>query len=132
MCQTFRTIKSSDLGLNLNECSVEDIKSAIEPLSEQYDYFRLDMSDMPSDKLELVKRMYKDNPKIKLKIEEKKSYVTTTKDDKFAKYEYIFKNTLPVEEVVARFIKEELSEMEGAENITPEQIKDIITKEGSE
>ena len=45
--------------------------------------------------------------------------------------EYI-KNTLPVEEVVARFIKEELSEMEGAENITPEQIKDIITKEGSE
>ena len=53
-------------------------------------------------------------------------------NDKFAKYEYIFKNTLPVEEVVARFIKEELSEMEGAENITPEQSKDIITKEGSE
>lgn len=132
LCPTFGTIKSSDLGLNLNECSVEDIKSAIEPLSEQYDYFRLDIVDMPSDKLELVKRMYKDNPKIKLKIEEKKSYVTTTKDDKFAKYEYIFKNTLPVEEVVARFIKEELSEMEGAENITPEQIKDIITKEGSE
>lgn len=127
-CPTFGTVDIKDMGLNLEECSIEDIQQAIQPLAEQYDYFRVNIDTMPLDKLELMKRVYKDNPNIKLKIESKKSIVETEKTDIYAKYEYIFKNTMPVEEVVHKFIKEDLADLEGADLITVDQIKEIITK----
>jgi hypothetical protein len=39
------------------------------------------------------------------------------------------RDTLPIEEVILKFIQEDLSESEGADKITLQNIKDIIKEE---
>ena len=128
-CPTYGTITLNDLGLDLNECSIEDFQEAVKLESEKYDNFRIDIDTdkMPLEKTELIKKIYKDNPKIKVKILEKKILLLEEDKDKYSKYEYIFKNTLPIEEVIYKYINEEMSNIEGHDKITVDQIKEIIT-----
>ena len=55
--------------------------------------------------------------------------VLNESDDQFTRYEYIFKNLLPIEEVIQKFIQEELSSQEGSDKITLSQIQEIIKEE---
>lgn len=130
-CPKFGTIGVDELGLDLGTCSIEDIQNAAKPFAEKFDYFRLDIDKLPLDKLELLKKVYKDDPKIKIKVEKKKTLLNEETDSDFDKYMYILSGNLSIEEVVLRFIQEDLSTYEKADKITKEDIIKILSPEVS-
>lgn len=133
LCPTFGTITLDNLGLDLENYDVNDFQEAVKLAAEKYDNFRVDIdtTKLSAENVEILKKVYKDNPKVKIKILEKKMMLLEEETDKYSRYEYIFKNLLPIEDVILKFIQEDLSENPGSDKITLDEIKDII-KEDSE
>lgn len=126
----FKTQSILNLGLDLNNCEIDDIQRAIEPLAENADYFRLDVSGLPLDKLEIVKRMFKDDRKITVKIIDKKRPIINQSDkDRYMRYEYLLREKLPIDETILKFIQDDLSDKPGAKDITLEMVSNIIKEE---
>jgi len=129
LCPKYGTIDVSKLGLDLNTCSVNDIKEAIAPLADKYDNFRLDLDNISLDKAEIIKLAYKNDPKIKIKKVEQKTSILHENSDEFNKWDYILKGTMEIEDVILKFIKEELKDNPVSETITIDDIKKAIGSE---
>ena len=131
MCPTFGTVTLDNLGIDLENYDVNEFQEAVKNASENFDNFRVDIdpNKLSLENLEILKKVYKDIPNIKLKIIDKKRIILEDTSDKYSKYEYIFKNLLPIDEVILKYIQEDLSENEGADKITLGQVKEIITEE---
>lgn len=131
LCPSFGTISLDDLGIDLENYDVSEFQEAVKLASEKYDNFRVDIDTnmLSAENVEILKKTYKDNGKIKIKILDKKMIVLNEEDDQYTRYEYIFRNLLSIEETIHKFIQEDLSNHEGADKITFEQIQNIIKEE---
>ena len=118
------------LGLDLEKASVEEIMNATKALADKYDYSRLDIESLPLDTLELLKRAYKEDPKIKLGIKKNKNHLLIeASNNEFDKYSYILNGDMSIVDVILRFIKEDLSSHEGADKITKDDIINYLKEE---
>ena len=130
MCPTYGIISANELGLDLQQASVEDIMNATKALADKYDYSRLDVESLPLNTLELLKRAYKEDPRIKLDVKKSKNHLLIESDNnEFDKYSYILNGDMSVVDVILKFIKEELSTHEGADKITKEDITNYLKEE---
>ena len=104
--------------------------AATKALAESYDYSRLDVQTLPLNTLELLKRAYKDDPKIKLGIKKNEKHLLVESDNnEFDKYSYILNGDMSMVDVILKFIKEDLSTHEGADKITKDDIMDFLKEE---
>ncbi len=126
LCPTYGTVNVNKLGLDLTTCSVQDIQAAVAPLAEKYDFFRLDVDNLSLDKVEIIKLAYKNNGKIKIKKVEKKTSIFKESEERFNKWDYILKGVMPIEEVVLKYIKEEMSGNPAASMITIDTVKEAL------
>ena len=130
MCPTYGIISANELGLDLEKASVEEIMNATKALADKYDYSRLDIETLPLDTLELLKRAYKEDPKIKLGIKKNKNHLLIeSNNNEFDKYSYILNGDMSIVDVILRFIKEDLSSHEGADKITKDDIVNYLKEE---
>ena len=130
MCPTYGIISANELGLDLEKASVEEIMNATKALADKYDYSRLDIESLPLDTLELLKRAYKEDPKIKLGIKKNKNHLLIeSNNNEFDKYSYILNGDMSIVDVILRFIKEDLSSHEGADKITKDDIVNYLKEE---
>jgi len=128
-CPTYGTIDITELGLDLDKCSVTDIQEAVAPIAAKFDNFRIDLDKLSLDKIEIIKLAYKNDPKIKIKKIESKVNLLKESDNSFAKWDYILKGTMPIDEVIYKYIKEELVNNPKSETITLEEIREAIKEE---
>ena len=104
--------------------------NATKALADKYDYSRLDVESLPLNTLELLKRAYKEDPRIKLDVKKSKNHLLIESDNnEFDKYSYILNGDMSVVDVILKFIKEELSTHEGADKITKEDITNYLKEE---
>ena len=104
--------------------------NATKALADKYDYSRLDIETLPLDTLELLKRAYKEDPKIKLGIKKNKNHLLIeSNNNEFDKYSYILNGDMSIVDVILRFIKEDLSSHEGADKITKDDIINYLKEE---
>lgn len=100
--------------INIDELMVQDPKDIIQYIDnlkekDHIDYLRLEFSDeVPSDNIEIIKKYYQTNGKIKLKLNRKKELSSDIiEEEKFQKYDYIFDKNLSPYEILARYINEQ-------------------------
>ena len=90
---------------------VEAINKYIE--DHKIDYFKIFVSALSIDKLELLKKTFANNKNINIETKERKMLKTsnsnTTKELE-NKYQYILDDKMPIAETVHRYIKEEYKE----------------------
>ncbi len=104
----YANLEVADLGLDLNSASIEDIKSKIEEQSRKVDFVKVNLEGLSDDKLMLVKELYKGNQSIKVEVPQKDiSMLTESADKRFLRYDYLLNDTLPVDQAVRKFIKDE-------------------------
>ena len=134
LAPTFGTITLDQLGIDLENYDIGEFQDAVKLAASKYDNFRVDIdgTKLSAENVEILKKMYKDIPNVKLKFLEKKRILLEDTSDKYSKYEYIFKNLLPIDEVILKYIQEDLPDNDGADNITLEQIQEIIAEESEE
>ena len=108
-------IKIEDLGLDLEKTSADKIVEAINKYKDDHkiDYFKIFVSTLSIDKLELLKKTFANNKNINIETKERKMLKTsnsnTTKELE-NKYQYILDDKMPIAETVHRYIKEEYKE----------------------
>ena len=100
------------LGIDLSNSSAEVIVNAINNYKEQnnIDYFKVFVSGLSVDKLELLRKTYSGNKNVIIESKERKMLKESNSEankELENKYKYILDDKTPVAETVHRFIKEE-------------------------
>lgn len=121
---TYANLDVKDLGLDLEKCSIEDIKLKINEQKAKVQNIKINLDSLPLDKKNIFKNLYKDSSGIKIEISPEKFLINKEADDKFAKYSYIIDDKLTQEQVIKKFIKEEMNK-----DLEESKIKSIITEE---
>jgi hypothetical protein len=104
----YANLDIKDLGSDLASADVNDIKARIEEQSKKVDFIKVSLDGLSDEKLMIIKELYKGNPTIKVEVPQKEmSMLTESADKRFLKYDYLLNDTLPVDQAVQRFIKEE-------------------------
>lgn len=95
---------------NVQSLNTDEIKTQLDLLLESTDNLRIDLSGLTDDKLKVLKEYYKNNQNVKIEVRERKSQLKETKKESTnKKWEYIVKRTLPIEETVRKYCKEEFN-----------------------
>lgn len=110
----------------LEEMSVDFIKNIFDmTMTNEADHFRIDLSGLSNDKIEILKKYYNNKQNVKLEIREKPVLLKESKSlDEFKKWHYITKRQLPLNEMIKKYCKEELNT-----ELTTEQIANILKTE---
>ena len=121
--------------INIDELISQDPKDIIEYINnlkekEGIDYLRIVFSkEVPSDNLAIIKEYYKNNGRIRFKLEENKDSIissnTKQESEVFDNYSYLFDDTLSPYEKLAFYINQQ----EGSIMVSGDQIKKIIEGE---
>lgn len=120
---TYANLNVSDLGLDLEKCSVEEIKQKINEQKSKVDHIKVNLDALPLDKKNIFKALYKNNTEIEVEASTEKFLISKDKSDRLAKFEYITSDKLKPEQVIHRYIKEEMNK-----DIDENKIKTIITE----
>lgn len=128
MAPAYDVVSVQELGLNLDESSVEQIKEAINPfIGEPKDNLRIDLAGLSKEKIEILKEFYKPMPNIKVEIRENKKALlkeSAAKKEEFEKWHYITKRQLPIPQMIQKYCKEEMQK-----DLTLENINSAINQE---
>lgn len=124
----FDVIAVSDMELDLNSVTVNDIQKALDTVLEGTDNLRIDLAGLSDENIKILKEYYKDNNSVKIEVRSSKKSMlkesATIKNSEFEKYHYITKRMLPLNETIRKFCKEDLKK-----DITIEQINNVIGKD---
>jgi len=128
MAPAYEVVSVRELGLNLDESTVDQIKDAITPfIGNPEDNLRVDLAGLSKEKIELLREFYKQMPNIKIEVFEPKKAVLKEyklKKEEFVKWHYITKRQLPIPEMIQKYCKEEMGV-----DLKLDIIKDVITNE---
>lgn len=117
----FNVFSMKEISENIESLSAADAVALIQANLTENNHFRIDVSGMSADQIELIKKSFEDNPLVKLEIKENRSMLRESSDsERFKKYEYITKRQLPLDKTIQRFCEEELKvklSLEVIENI---------------
>lgn len=123
----YDVISVSELKDNTVLESVEDFQKALDSIVESTDNLRIDLAGLPEEKIKILKEYYKNNPKVKIEVRDNKKALlresNESKSKDFEKWHYITKRSLPLNETIKRFCKEELKK-----DISTDVIDSIIDK----
>ena len=74
------------------------------------DNLAIDLNGLSSENIEILKKVYANNPHVKIKVSESKQVLkeSAEEDKKFEKYEYITKRKLPMDQTIKKFCEEDL------------------------
>lgn len=120
--------------INIDELITQDPKLIIEYIDnlkekDNIDYLRITFSDdISSDNIEIIKKYYQNNGRIKLKLDKKKNKLLDIKNanaEMLDKYSYIFDDTLSAYEKLARYINSNDESI----LITADEIKKLVEEE---
>lgn len=118
--------------VNIDEIISQDPKDVIAYIdklkNEGVDYIRLTFGkEVPSENIAIIREYYKNNGRIKLKLNEEKQtgVITENKGDNYDKYAYLFDATLSEYDKLARYI----NDRENCIFTTGEEIKRIIEED---
>ena len=108
----YQTVDVSSLEIDFDNVSLEEIKTTLDKEIEKANYTRFDFSRIPDEKVTAIRKLYKDNNLVAVKVKDKKEVTQETgiNDEFYQKYRYLLDNQLPLDEVIFRFIKEEYKE----------------------
>jgi len=117
------SIKELFKGKELKDISIEDIQKIINEQVSKTDNLRVDLAGLSDDKIEIFKKAFKDNDKVKIEVKKKKALLKESAELAiYDKYKYILERELPIDETIKRFMLEEYNT-----DVTLEKIKEIIT-----
>lgn len=107
----------------LLECDAPKIQEEVERQLEKVDFLKVDLSGLSSEKIEILRKTFAKNPNIKIEVKSKTKALLkeSTTTIEFSKYHYITKRQLPINQMVQRFCKEEMSK-----DLTIEDIDRIL------
>lgn len=121
----YANLDIKDIGLDLEKCSVDDIKEKIQEQKEKVNFLKINLDALPLEKKDIFKNYYKNDSFIKTEVTPEKILLTESTDsNKFDKYNYIIKGEMPKEKVIQKFIKDEYNE-----DINEEYIKNAIKED---
>lgn len=109
---TFNTFSIEELNNNIDESSVEVLTESIKSKLEEFNgNIRVDISNLSSDKIEVLREYFSNNENVKLEVKPRK--VLSNRDRKealndYSKYHYITKRQLPLDKMVQQYCKEDL------------------------
>ena len=120
----YQTINVNELNLDFENSSLEDLKTVLDEQLKSADYTRFDFADLPAEKITMIRKIYKDNSKIAVKVIDKKESLQQNSENNefYEQYKYLLDDKLPVDEVIYRFIKEEYKK-----DIAIEYVRETIT-----
>lgn len=99
----------SALDLNLESLDAESIIKVIDEEAKRTDHLRVDFVNINEDKLLVIKNYYKENPKVRIDLRKKKTFLQESTDlKKFEKWHYITKKTLPLDKTIQKYCEDEL------------------------
>lgn len=107
----YKSIKFKDLGLDPKNLTVEEIQKAINEQKEGSDYLKVNIDDIPDQNTrKLVEKIFDGEKGI---TAEEKPVATQGLNEQvdhsvYDKYEWLLKETLPLNQTVQKFAKEEL------------------------
>jgi len=118
-----------DLGLDLDTVDAGTVKDAITSYITESDNYRIDLSGLSTDKINILKKYFMDKPNIKIEVREDKTpFLRESEQLKtFEKYHYITKKELPINETIKRYCEEDLGV-----NLDIKVINEIIAEPKSE
>ena len=110
LAPSFEVMSISELDESIKSGSVDEIKVALDARVSQADNIRIDLSGLPKDTLEILKKYYKDNQNVKIEVKEQTTIKEAAAVDKkeFEKWHYITKRQLPLNQTIKKYCSEEL------------------------
>lgn len=99
-------------GIDFENQDIEKITKAIDFEIAKNDYTAIDLTGLSEENIAILKKAYQKNPNIKIKAIAKSAKTlneSVEKAEEFAKYSYITKKTLPLNQTVQKFCKEDLN-----------------------
>jgi hypothetical protein len=107
----FDTLDLTDLKVDLKTIEIKDLQKLLDEYIEKTDNLRITLTGLSEDKIGLLKKIYWNNPKVKLDIPVNATLLKESSKNKedFKKYHYITKRELPIDKTIQRFAKEELN-----------------------
>ena len=96
--------------LNINDLPVEEVQKLLDEELKKTDNLAIDLNGLSSENIEILKKVYANNPHVKIKVSESKQVLkeSAEEDKKFEKYEYITKRKLPMDQTIKKFCEEDL------------------------
>lgn len=119
--------------IDIDEIMTQDPKKVIEYINElkekeNIDYLRIKFTErFPSDNLEIVKKYYQSNGRIKLKLERSKNTTISENmvdDEIVTKYSYIFDTNLSPYNIFARYVNDN----ENSQIVSAEMIESLLNE----
>jgi hypothetical protein len=119
------TVKTLFSDRDLKDVTIEEIQKVINEEVSKTDNLRVDLAGLSEDKIEIFKKAFKENPKIKIEVKKKKALLKESNEQAiYEKYGYILNRELPLDETVKRFISEEYKT-----EMTLEKIKELLKED---
>lgn len=119
--------KLNKLGLDLEHLDFDELKRIVKEEASKVDFFRLEVDAVPLEAQEVLKKLFKDESNISVKFNTpKKTLEHTRTDDIYTKYDYLFNDTLKIEDNIMRYIKENMIGHDNADKITVEMIRELL------
>jgi hypothetical protein len=119
------SVKELFKDVDINTISTEDIQKILNEEVGKTDNLRIDLAGLSKDKIEILKKAFSSNEKVKVEVKEKKALLKeSTEPAIYDRYAYILNRELPLDETVKRFIVEDYKA-----DISLEKIKELLKKE---
>jgi hypothetical protein len=109
---------------DLEKMATEDIQRILNEEVLKTDNLRIDLAGLTKDKIEILRKSFSGNSKVKIEVKEKKAMLKeSTEPAIYDRYGYILKRELPLDETVKRFMQEDYKV-----EMTLEKIKELISE----
>ena len=109
--------------LNIENLPTDDLIKILDEEVKRSDNLRIDFVNISEENLAVIKNYYKDNLKVKIDLRKKKTFLQESADtERFKKWHYITKRTLPLDKTIQKYCKEEMNT-----DFTLEEIKNAIS-----
>lgn len=125
----FDVVSVSDLGFDFSTVTIEVLRESLDKVVDGTDNLRIDLGGLSDENIKILKEYYKDNKKVKVEVRTGKTAMLKESESQqttrnFEKYHYITKRTLPINEMIKKYCKEEMGK-----DLSIETIDSIIGKE---
>jgi len=118
------SVKELFKDVDLNTISTEDIQKILNEEVGKTDNLRIDLAGLSRDKIEILRKAFGSNDKVKMEVREKKALLKESAEPAiYDKYGYILNRELPIDETIKRFMVEEYKT-----EMSLEKIKELLQK----
>lgn len=110
---SYEEIEVKSLGIDMENQDIKQIQMLLEEQIKKYDNLAIDLSGLTEENVSILKKVYAHNPNVKIEAKTTKKALTESEDlntELINKYRYITKRTLPLNQMIQKYCKEDLSQ----------------------